>query len=197
LSHRYTLAAVLFVTLVGCSNPTSVNSPPARITVPDTPATATPKPALPTSVDIPSIGVHATKLMPLGLAKDGTIETPPLSQPQTLGYYTRASPPCVPGPNKVPFALIGHIDGNKQRGVLYNLKNLKPGDAVTIGLDNGKSCTYRINKLAQYEKQDAPVQDVWGPTADAQIRVISCGGPYIGPPYYYRDNLNGMGSLVS
>lgn len=157
----------------------------------------TPKPALPVTVDIPSIGVHATKLMPLGLAKDGTIETPPLSQPQTLGFYARSSPPCVPGPNKVPFALIGHVDGSGKPGVLAKLKDLKKGDTVTVGLDNGQHCTYRINKLAQYEKQDVPVQDVWGPTADAQIRVVSCGGPYIGPPYYYRDNLNGMGTLAS
>jgi hypothetical protein len=196
LNHRYTLTAALIVTLVGCTQP---SNPPAHVTIPDTTTTppAVVKPALPTSVDIPALGVHATKLMPLGLDRNGAIETPPLSQPQTLGYYTRSSPPCVPGPNKVPFALIGHIDGNKQRGVLYDLKSLKPGDTVTVGLDNGKSCTYRINKLAQYEKQDVPVQDVWGPTPDAQIRIISCGGPFIGAPYYYRDNLNGMGTLTA
>jgi len=194
LSHRYTLAAVLLVTLVGCTQP---GSPPAHVTIPDTPATAAPKPALPTSVDIPALGVHATHLMPLGLDKNGVIETPPLSQPMTLGYYTRSSPPCVPGPNKVPFALIGHIDGNKQRGVLYNLKNLKPGDTVTIGLDNGQHCTYRINRLAEYGKHNVPFNDVWGPTPDPQIRVVSCGGRYIGPPDYYEDNLNGLGTLVS
>jgi hypothetical protein len=187
----------MVVALMGCS-PEPSSSPPAHVTTPESSApTSAPRPALPTSVDIPALGVHATHLMPLGLDKNGAIETPPLSQPMVLGYYTRSSPPCVPGPNKVPFALIGHVDGSGKPGVLVKLKNLKAGDTVTVGLDNGKSCTYRINKLAQYEKQDVPVQDVWGPTADAQIRIISCGGPFIGAPYYYRDNLNGMGTLVS
>jgi len=196
LIRRLAASVTLVFALVGCSS-AHPSSPPTHITIPTTTPTPPPKPALPVTVDIPSIGVHATKLMPLGLDKNGVIETPPLSQPQTLGYYTRSSPPCVPGPSQVPFALIGHIDGNHQLGVLAKLKNLKKGDTVTIGLDNGQSCTYRINKLAQYEKQDVPVQDVWGPTADAQIRVISCGGPFIGPPYYYRDNLDGMGTLIS
>lgn len=193
---RLGVTAALIVALVGCSQ---TSSPPAHVTVPDTSGTPTsaPRPALPTSVDIPSISVHATKLMPLGLDKHGAIETPPLSQPQILGYYTLSSPPCVPGPNKVPFTLIGHVDGNKQRGVLYNLKSLKAGDTITVGLDNGKSCTYRITKLAQYGKHDVPFDDVWGPTGDAQIRVVSCGGRYVGPPDYYEDNLNGLGSLTS
>jgi Sortase domain len=184
----------MFVALVGCSMPSS--SPPAHVTIPESSApTSAPRPALPTSVDIPAIGVHATKLMPLGLDRNGAIETPPLSQPMVLGYYTRSSPPCVPGPNKVPFALVGHIDGQGKQGVLYRLKNLKPGDTVTVGLDNGQHCTYRINKLAKYNKHDVPFNDVWGPTVDAQIRVVSCGGRYVGPPDYYEDNLNGLGVL--
>lgn len=165
---------------------------------PTTTTTAAPAPAaLPTTVDIPAIGVHATHLQPLGLEKNGAIETPPLSQPLTLGYYTSGGAPCVPGPQKIPFALIGHIDGQGREGVLFNLKNLKSGDTVTIGLDNGKSCTYRISKLAEYRKDQFPTDDVWRPAPENQIRIVSCGGPYIGPPYYYRDNLIGMGTLVN
>jgi len=146
---------------------------------------------------VTSIGVHATSLEADGLNPDGTIQVPSVKQPQVLGYYTRSSPPCVPGPNQVPFALLGHIDGSGHKGVLYSLKNLKAGDLVTVGLDNGKSCTYRITKLAQVDKKAFPTQDIWGPTPDAQIRIISCGGRWIGGQYGYESNLVGIGTLVT
>lgn len=178
--------------MVGCA--TTATPPPT--TASDTPTTAPVQAALPTTADIPAVGVHAKNLQPLGVDKTGAIETPPLNQPQTLGYYTRGGAPCQPGPQKISFALIGHIDGKGQQGVLFNLKNIKAGDTVTIGLNNGQHCTYRINKLAEVKKSDFPTDDIWGPVPDSQIRIVSCGGPYIGAPYYYRDNLIGMGTLV-
>ena len=189
--HARLLASLTLALAVGCGAAPTEHIPPTTTTAAPAPA------ALPTTVDIPAIGVHATHLEPLGLDKNGAIETPPLNQPQTLGYYTSGGAPCQPGPQQIPFALIGHIDGQGRQGVLFNLKNLKPGDTVTIGLDNGRSCTYRISKLAEYRKDQFPTDDVWGPVADSEIRVVSCGGPYIGPPSYYRDNLVGMGTLAS
>lgn len=97
----------------------------------------------------------------------------------------------------MPFALLGHIDGSHQRGVLYSLKNLKAGDLVKVGLDNGQSCTYRITNLAQVDKKTFPTDQVWGPTPDAQIRIISCGGPFVGGKLGYADNLVGIGTLVA
>jgi hypothetical protein len=148
-------------------------------------------------VDIPAIGVHATSLEADGLEPDGSIHVPSVKTPQVLGYYTRSNPPCVPGPNQVPFALLGHIDGSGQKGVLYSLKELKAGDLVKVGLDNGQSCTYRITKLAQVDKKAFPTQDIWGPTPDAQIRIISCGGKFVGGQLGYALNLIGIGTLVN
>ena len=154
-------------------------------------------------MDIPDLGVHARNLVALGLNKDGSPSTPPTSTPQVLGYYGLGGAPCQPGPSKVPFVLIGHVDGNHQNGVFYQLKNLKPGATITIGLDNGHSCSYHTTKLAEYKKQDlaqknaAAAKQIWGPVPDGEIRLISCGGAFIGPPLYYQDNLVGMGLLVT
>lgn len=205
---RKRLLASLTLTLAAAAcgtNPTTQHPP---VITPDRAATTQPVTAdttargLPTTVDIPSINVHATHLIALGLNKDGSPSTPPTNTPQILGYYGLGGPPCQPGPSKVPFVLIGHIDGNHQNGVFYQLKNLKPGATITINLDNRKSCTYRTTKLAEYKKQDltqknvAAAKQIWGPVTDGEIRMISCGGAFIGPPLYYQDNLVGMGNLT-
>lgn len=178
---------------LGAVTPAVNNAAPSPLTAPAA--------AIPVSVDIPAIGVHATHLMPLGVNKDGSMQTPPVDAPMTLGWYTRGAHACTPGPDDVPFALAGHINGLvgnvHQPGVLVNLAQLKAGATVTIGLSDGKSCTYRINQLAQVSKVAFPTKTIWGKTKDAQIRIVSCGGEYVGAPLYYRDNLVGEGTLVS
>jgi hypothetical protein len=88
--------------------------------------------------------------------------------------------------------------------VFYNLKALKAGDTVTVKLDSGTQCSYRINKLASFDKQTlakgtdtAAANEIWGPVPQGSIRVISCGGKFVGAPLYYASNLVGEGTLVS
>lgn len=187
------------------------------IVIPDTPAASSassavstaqvaPKAAvrgMPVAVDIPAIGVAARDLITTGLNKDGSPSTPPTSKPQQIGVYGYGAAPCSTGPAKVPFVLIGHIDGDKQRGVFYDLKSLKAGDTVTVKLDTGASCTYRINKLASFDKEalakgtDAVgAKEIWGPVPQGSIRVISCGGKFVGAPLYYASNIVATGTLV-
>lgn len=154
--------------------------------------------------------MHATSLEADGLDPDGSIHVPSVKTPQVLGYYTRGGAPCIPGPQQVPFTLLGHIDGSGQKGVLYSLKNLKAGDRVTVGLDNGKTCTYRITRLVQISKDpkneppnalswdSAEAKDlVWGPKPQSQINLISCGGKFVGGELGYADNIVGIGTLVT
>lgn len=159
---------------------------------------------LPVSVDIDAIGVHVHGgLTALGLNKDGSPSVPSTSTPQVLGYSAYSNAPCQTGPMKVPFTLLGHIDGSGHPGVLASLKNLKPGDTVKVGLDNGTSCTYRITALKAFKKTDLLKKDAeqakeaWGPTPVATIHITSCGGKFIGKPLYYEDNLIGEGTLIS
>ena len=156
-----------------------------------------PSSAIPVSVDIPTIGVHTKDLVPLGLNTDKSIQVPDVSAPQVMGWYTRGGHACAPGPNQVPAALLGHINDKNIRGILVDLKNLKPGDLITVGLSDGTHCQYKVTELAQIKKRAFDTPKVWGPTPNAELRIVSCGGPYIGPPDYYRDNLIGMAVLVS
>lgn len=224
---RKGLVLLLFAGMAVASCSGAIGSPPQHIVIPETTtpptsalaANAAPAPAGPTSVpgarglpvavDIPSIGVHATHLIALGLIKSGPDKgapsTPPENTPEVLGYYALGGPPCQPGASAVPFVLIGHIDGDKKLGVFHDLKDLKDGDTVKVGLDNGRSCTYRISKLASFDKANLAKQDpkqagsdaaqIWGHVPDGEIRVISCGGKFVGAPLFYADNLVGLGTL--
>lgn len=185
--------------------PTTTTEPPAPTTTDKPVPAATTAPKLPTggkglpaAVDVPSIGVHATNLMALGLNKDGSVSTPPVDQPQRVGYYARSNAPCRPGPMQVPFVVLAHIDGAGKPGAFSKLSTLKPGATVTVGLDNGAHCTYRITQLAQLKKTDdkALAARIWGAVPNAQIRLVSCGGAFIGGKYGYADNLIGIGELV-
>lgn len=131
--------------------------------------------------------------MALGLTSDGSIETPSVKTPEVMGWYAKGYQPCRPG----PFATLGHIDGTGRKGILYRLSELKPGATVTVGLDNGKNCTYRIDELLTVHKAQFPTQRIWGNTPDAQIRIISCGGKFVGGQYGYQDNLIGIGHMVN
>lgn len=159
---------------------------------------------LPVEVDIPAIGVHARDIAVTGLNKDGSPSTPPVSKPQQLGVYGLGAQPCSAGPAKVPMVLIGHIDGNGRSGVFVDLKNLQAGNTVSVALDSGVKCTYRITKLASFDKtklangaDKAAAKEIWGSVSQGEIRIISCGGRYVGAPLFYQDNLVGFGSLVS
>lgn len=192
---RAHLSGPLLAVLVtaGCSSP--LHGPiviPPPVTVTGTPR-AIGAAGVPVTVNIPTLGIHADHLIALGLNPDKTIQTPDVKTPELLGWYSRGIRPCETG----AFALIGHIDGSGRKGVLFGLRNLKPGDTVTVTVDNGASCTYRIDELAEVQKSSFPTEKVWGDTLNARIRIISCGGPWVGLPFGYRDNLIGLGTLVS
>ncbi len=62
---------------------------------------------------------------------------------------------------------------------------------------DGMLATFRIDKVAEYPKSRFPTQAVYGNTADAAIRLITCGGQFDPSAGSYLDNIVAFGSLVS
>lgn len=151
-----------------------------------------PLPSEPDAVDIPAIGVHVDKVMDLRLNADRTIQTPDVKTPEVLGWYALGVLPCQTG----PFVVAGHVDGGGRKGIFYRLKELKSDDTVTITTKTGVTCTYRIDSVIVVQKNSFPTERVYGNTPNAQIRLITCGGPFIGNDRGgYRDNLIAVGTL--
>lgn len=149
--------------------------------------------AVPTSISIPAIGVHHT-LLQLGQNPDGSLQVPPLSDVATPGWDRLSPRPGQVGPS----VIVGHVDGSGGgvKGVFYELGALHPGDTVSISRSDATVAVFRIDAVDEYAKGSFPTLDVYGNTADAQLRLITCGGPFDRATGHYLDNIVAYATLT-
>jgi hypothetical protein len=147
------------------------------------PPSAQPAPvASPVSLTIPLIGVK-TQLTTLGLAAGGALQVP--SSTSVAGWYTGS-----PRPGSVGSAIIvGHIDSLTGPGVFYRLPELRPGDDVYVKRADGTTAEFRVTSVQTYLKDHFPTQTVYGPTPDAELRLITCGGAFDAAAGHYLSNI--------
>ena len=155
--------------------PTATIVAPPR---PDQPAPA----ARPVSLTIPLIGVR-TRLVRLGLTADGALQVP--SSTTVAGWYTGG-----PRPGNIGSAVIvGHIDSLTGPGVFYRLPELRPGDRVFVLRADKTTVAFRVTAVRTYPKDQFPTRDVYGPTPDAELRLITCGGDFDPATGHYLSNV--------
>jgi hypothetical protein len=149
------------------------------------PQSAQPAPvASPVSLTIPLIGVK-TQLMTLGLAASGALQVPPLSSASVAGWYTGS-----PRPGAIGSAIIvGHIDSVSGPGVFFRLSELRLGDDVYVKRADGSTAEFRVTSVQTYLKDHFPTATVYGPTPDAELRLITCGGAFDSVTGHYLSNI--------
>jgi sortase (surface protein transpeptidase) len=191
--------AVLALTLGGGPGPSAAQPPPAQ------PVAAVAQPrsesrdavaAMPRSepvwIDIPKIGARSS-LVPLGLNPDNTVQVPPVTTPLQAGWYTYAPTPGEVGPAVV----LGHVDGNHQKGIFFRLKELAAGDRVSIARQDGTTAVFEVTKVHQVPKKDFEAEGVYDDTAGPELRLITCGGVFDRSAHNYVDNIVVYARLVS
>jgi hypothetical protein len=189
--------AVLALTLGGGPGASPAAQPPAArpVAVDPGPPSAAPDAALPksepVSIDIPKIGAHSS-LVPLGLNPDNTIQVPPVTTPLQAGWYTYAPTPGEVGPAVV----LGHVDGNHQKGIFFRLKELAAGDRVSVARKDGSTALFEVTKVHQVPKKDFEAEGVYDDTADPELRLITCGGVFDRGAHNYVDNIVVYARLV-
>lgn len=150
----------------------------AGVPVVEVPVAAVPAPV---AIRIESIGASAP-VDPLGLNADGTLEVP--TDYQRAGYYTGRSMPGATG----PAIIVAHIDSKSGPAVFYRLRDLKPGADVVVTRADGTEVVFVVDRLEQHAKNAFPTDAVYGPTPDATLRLITCGGSWDAAAGHYRDN---------
>jgi sortase (surface protein transpeptidase) len=138
----------------------------------------------PVSVDIPKIGAHSS-LIALGLNADNTVQVPLVTQPMQAGWYSYGPVPGDPGPAVV----LGHVDGNKQKGIFYRLTELARGDDVSVARKDGSTWRFVVTKVDLVPKETFPTDAVYGDTPGPELRLITCGGVFDHAAHDYRDNV--------
>lgn len=127
----------------------------------------------PVALDIPSIDVHSTKIVGLGLAKDGSLEVP--RDAADPGWFTPGPSPGQFG----PAVIAGHVDSRRGPGVFYRLGELRRGDRVTVTREDGSVASFVIDRVKQYDKDKFPTRAVYGNSTNrAELRLITCSGDF-------------------
>jgi LPXTG-site transpeptidase (sortase) family protein len=125
----------------------------------------------PAALIIPSIGVQAN-LVDLGVTATGALQVPATTA--VAGWYTGS-----PRPGAIGTAVIaGHIDSKAGPGIFFHLSELRPGDRVYVRRADGTLALFRVTAVRSYAKDNFPTQAVYGPTPDAELRLITCGGTF-------------------
>jgi sortase (surface protein transpeptidase) len=129
------------------------------------------KVARPVALTIPAIGVR-TPLERLGRTPQGTLQVPVSTT--VAGWYTGS-----PRPGEIGSAIIaGHIDSAQGPGVFFRLRLLRPGDLVYVRRSDRTLVVFRVYAERMYPKSGFPTGRVYGPTPDAELHLISCGGVF-------------------
>ena len=159
----------------------------AALPVPTGPIVAPPQSvaaqvARPVSLTIPLIGVK-TNLITLGLAAGGSMQVP--SSSTVAGWFTGSPRPGSVGSS----IIVGHVDNDHAPGVFFRLPELKKGDDIYVKRADGTTAEFRVTENRTYPKDHFPTDTVYGPTPDAELRLITCGGTFDSVTGHYLSNI--------
>ena len=136
---------------------------------------------MPTALTIPAIGVQTT-VVALGKGADATAQVP--SGYNFAGWYDLGPRPGQIG----PAVILGHVDSISGPAVFFRLSTLLPGDAITVH-EGASAVTFAVERVVTYAKDEFPTEQVFGPTPDPELRLITCGGPFDYAIGHYEDNV--------
>ncbi|MFJ9035923.1 class F sortase [Streptomyces sp. NPDC102406] len=130
-------------------------------------------PAPPDRIRIPSLRVDAP-LTGLGLARNGSLDVPPPERKNLAGWYEDGTRPGERGTAVV----AGHVDNAVGPAVFYDLGSLRRGRTVEIDRRDGSVAVFTVDAVRVYPAKGFPDERVYGAAPRAELRVITCGGPY-------------------
>ncbi|WP_424185622.1 class F sortase [Actinokineospora sp. G85] len=175
-----TARAALVATLVVTSCSAGPQAPPAP---PPPTAPGELSPPAPVGLEIPAIGVNETQLVPLALGASGELMAP--TDYARVGWYAAGTVPGEVG----PAVLAGHVDSWTGPAVFFRLRELAPGDRVTVRRDDDTTAEFTVDEVRRYPKAAFPTDAVYAPVPGAALRLITCGGSFDAGRRSYRDNV--------
>jgi hypothetical protein len=177
--QRATGVALLPATLTPATRPLSASFPALG-------------PSPPVALSIASVGLRAP-VSEVGLAPDGTIATPPPERDHEAGWYDQSPTPGQYG----PAVIVGHVDTRTGPAVFHDLAKVRRGDRVEVDREDGSVAVFQVTSVSRYDKEHLPVDRVYGDFGRPNLRLITCGGRWVGGRTGYADNIVVFASLVS
>ncbi|WP_204335229.1 MULTISPECIES: class F sortase [unclassified Micromonospora] len=185
---------LLIVAMLGVERVTGVNVLPAGL-LPGLQPPPKKFPVLsasaPTDISIGKLGLRAP-VHRVGLAPDGTIAVPELARAGEAGWYDQGPTPGQYG----PAVIVGHVDTTTGPAVFHDLKKLDDGDRVEVTREDRSVAVFEVTSVQRYGKEKLPVNEIYGDFSRPNLRLITCGGQWVGGETGYADNLVVYASLV-
>ncbi|MEU8298005.1 class F sortase [Micromonospora sp. NPDC048909] len=185
---------VLIVAMLGVERITGINVLPEQLSAGLRPP---PKnfPVLPASRPV-DLSIHSIDLRApvhsVGIAPDGSIGVPDAARAQEAAWYDQGPTPGQYGPS----VIVGHVDTTTGPAVFHELKGLRPGDRVEVRREDGTIAVFEVDSVEKFDKADLPVDEVFGDFSRPNLRLITCGGRWVGGETGYADNVVVFASLV-
>jgi hypothetical protein len=150
--------------------------------------------ARPVSLQIPTIAVRSP-IHPVGLAADGSVETPaPGPHYNHAAWYRHSPAPGALG----PAILLGHVDSAAEGpSVFFRLGELTNGDRVEVTRADDSVVVFRVDRVQRYPKSAFPADLVYGDIDHAGLRILTCGGEFDSASGHYLDNIVVFATLLS
>lgn len=146
--------------------------------------------SVPERISIPAIDLD-TALAQVSLKADGSLQVP--SDPYMAGWYQGSPTPGEIG----PAVIDGHVDQVGGIAIFWRLRDLKPGDTISISRQDGSTATFKVDSLEQFAQDNFPTDKVYGNISYAGLRLITCGGIFNTATGHYSDNIVVFATLVS
>jgi hypothetical protein len=193
------VAAFVLFALAGCSGdpaPSVGGAAASALASPSAPATggvpvqagALPSAAAavaPAQLKIGRLGLTA-RVDAVGIdAATGDFAVPPSID--EVGWY-RFGPGLEATAGSIVIA--GHVDSAEQgKGAFFRLRELTPGDAVTVTGSDGTSRVFTVVAREIFAKTAVPLERYFARDGAVRLTLITCGGPFDARTRHYRDNV--------
>jgi LPXTG-site transpeptidase (sortase) family protein len=128
-------------------------------------------PITPARLRIPSIAVDAA-VAGVGLFPDGS-----MAVPDNLWVSAWLSSGARPG--QAGSTVIAGHRGISTPGLFGHLENVRPGDRIRVSDAVGGELVYQVTRVASLDLSTATQLEVFGPTTQQQLVLITCFGQYL------------------
>ncbi|WP_228544110.1 MULTISPECIES: class F sortase [unclassified Micromonospora] len=145
----------------------------------------------PTQIAISRIDVRAP-VHQVGIAPDGSIDVPATARAQEAGWYDQGPTPGQYG----PAVIVGHVDTTTGPAVFHGLRELRDGDEIEVTRADRKVAVFTVDEVRRYGKERLPVDEIFGDFSRPNLRLITCGGRWVGGGTGYADNVVVYATLV-
>lgn len=139
--------------------------------------------APPSGLVVPAIGLSVGAPEQLAVGPDGTLGVP--VDYDRIGWWAAGPRPGQAG----PAVIVGHVDSVAGPAVFWRLRDVPVGAQIVVPRTDGRRTTFTVDRVATYPKDAFPAAEVYGGTANAQLRLITCGGSFDRAVRSYTDNV--------